>query len=223
MIDALVFSKNRAAQLDLLLRTLERHAGDLYGEISVLWTGTSAEYQRGYGVVFCEHPRARFVYEHSFERQVREWLYDAGDVVSFLVDDDVFYRDAAEPATLPWSFRGGDYDYPFSVDGNVYRRGDLVELLRRLPFRNPTEMEAAGHVNRERLPFSRVTPCRPPCLIGIPANRVSCSSGMPHMSVDPQQLNHWFLRGRRLTFELPEHDGTHANLALTWLQESSVT
>lgn len=219
MIDVLVFSKNRAAQLDLLLRTLERHAGQLYDEITVLWTGSSAEYQRGYGLVFCEHPRVRFTYEHSFELQVREWLAAAGETVSFLVDDDVFYRDATAPASLPWSFRGGDYDYPFSVDGNVYRRRDVIELLRRLHFRDPTELEAIAHVHRERLPFDAVTPCVPPCLIGIPANRVSCSSGMPHMNVDPYTLNHWFLRGLRLTFELPEHDGTHANLNLDWLRE----
>lgn len=208
MIDCLVFSKDRAAQLDLLLRSIQRHAPRLYSSLAVLYTGSSADYLRGYQVCFVEHPEAKFVLEHHFETQVRGWLDIAGPVVSFLVDDDVFYRDAPDlKGNLPAGFvfdgamslRGGDYDYPFSVDGNIYRRKDVNWILKGLRFRNPTELEAHAHNVRHRLPFSNVSLYdHPPCLVGVPANRVSVSSGMPHMGVDPRMLNERYLAGDRL-------------------------
>lgn len=200
--DVLVFSKDRACQLDLLLHTLELHANDFYRTITVLYTGTSRDYHRGYAVCFAEHSEARFELETRFETNVRRWLREAGEHVSFLVDDDVFLRGL--PATLPgppFSLRGGDYDYPFSVDGNVYDRVDVIVLLDGLHFSNPTELEHQGHLNRDRLPFREVHPAEPPCLVGVPANRVSVSSGMPHMGVAPLELNTRYLAGERISLD----------------------
>lgn len=209
MIDALIFSKNRAAQLDLLLRSIRRHAQGLYRSLTVLYTGSSGDYLRGYQQCFAEHVEAKFVLEYDFESQVRFWLSLYGDdvPVSFLVDDDVFYRDAPVLPGLPCSLRGGDYDYPFSVDGNVYRRSQVETLLAGLRFRDPTSLEANAHrVAHERWPwFDRVTPVTPPCLVGVPANRVAVSSGMPHMGVDPRMLNDGYLSGYRLEVDVPAH------------------
>lgn len=216
MIDCLVFSKDRAAQLDLLLRSIQRHAPNLYSSLAVLYTGSSADYLRGYQQCFVEHPEAKFVLEHNFETQVRYWLsVYTYRPISFLVDDDVFYRDVPdgdEQPGPPCSLRGGDYDYPFSVDGNIYEWRHVVDLLRDLRFRDPTELEANAHNVRERLPFDRVAPVLPPCLVGVPANRVSVSSGMPHMGVQTRMLNERYLAGDRLRiegepwFDLPAHE-----------------
>jgi len=141
VIDCLVFSKDRAAQLDLLLRSIRRHAPSLYQSLTVLYTGSSADYLRGYQVCFAEHEEAKFILEHDFEVQTRLWLdFEMIDYVSFLVDDDVFYRDVPDiDFEIPCSLRGGDYDYPFSVDGNIYRRRGVQLLLEGLRFRDPTE------------------------------------------------------------------------------------
>ena len=217
MIDALVFSKDRACQLDLLLRSIDRHAAEMYSSLTVLWRASSREFARGYAIAFSEHAGAKFILETDFEAQVRHWLHLSDEVVSFLVDDDVFYRDALEPKRLPWSFRGGDFDYPFSVDGNTYDRVDVTELLHGLRFRNPTELEALGHEHRDRLPFATVGHSRA-CLIGVPLNRVSESSGMPHMGVHEYDLNERYLAGERL--EIPSIpagvDAAHAALELVF-------
>lgn len=202
-VDCLIFSRDRPAQLDLLLRSIDRHAADVYRSLSVLWTCTSPGFERGYAMLALDYtPRGvRFGRERSFEEDVRDWLRGSGDVVSFLVDDDVFYRDAPAPERLPWSYRGGDYWYPFSLDGNVYERKHVDHLLTGITFRDPTQLEARGHEQHRRLPFAEVYPCTPPCLVGVPANRVSPSSGMPHDDVDPAELNDRFLEGGRL--EIP--------------------
>ncbi len=201
MVDVLVFSKDRAAQLDLLLRSIDRHAPDLYSSITVLFAYSSLDFLDGYAACAKEHVGKRFTYQQVFEQKVREWLATAEDLVSFLVDDDVFYRDLVadvSAASRAISLRGGDYDYPFSVDGNIYLRADVVEHLSRFSFNDPTHLEARAHEQRHLLPFQSVTPVEPPCLVGIPANRVSVSSGMPHMGVSTRNLNDAFLRGERI-------------------------
>lgn len=229
LIDCLIFSKDRPAQLDLLLRSIEKHAPNLYRTLTVLWTTSTQpsaldEYSRGYSACIHEHTSRRTIGfqsergipDFTFEDYVRGWLDNVGEVVSFLVDDDVFYRDAAEPDVLPWSFRGGDYDYPFSLDGNVYAALDIEKLLDGLTFSDPTELEHQGHLHRDRLPFAEVNHGAP-CLVGIPANRVSKSSGMPHMGQHEYDLNEHYLAGERLA--LPDVHGVppaHAEIPLVF-------
>lgn len=214
MIDALVFSKDRPAQLDLLLRSIRKHASAVYDTVVVLWTVSDERYATGYHLLAGEHEETHLLPELDFEHDVRQWLRAAGPVVSFLCDDDVFYRDAPLPAVIPWSYRGGDYDYPFSVDGNVYQRLDVIRLLDGLPFRNPSELEAMAHERRKRLPFDQVEPCLPPCLVGVPMNRVSVSSGMPHSGFDTAELNRRYLAGERLAIPTTTVNlGAHVELA----------
>ena len=219
-VDVLIFSKDRAAQLDLLLSSIERYAPNLYRSLTVLWTVSGADYLRGYHRCRGYHRwnlRLLWWQQGDFHADVHGWLDAAGPLVSFLVDDDVFYRIPPPGVAIydpPLSLRGGDYDYPFSLDGNIYHRGDIARLLKGLRFGDPTELEAWGNSYRERLPFSRVTPFDPPCLVGLPWNRVSASSGMPHEGLHEYDLNERFLAGMRLlTFpSMAENLGAHTTI-----------
>jgi hypothetical protein len=215
--DLLVFSKDRPAQLDLLLRSIREHANRLYASRTVLWRASAPEYEHGYQVCVAENPGWTWWREYAFEQNVRWWLSQTGETCSFLVDDDVFYRDAPAGVDPPCSLRGGDYDYPFSLDGNVYRSADVAALLEGVRFTDPTEMEARGHELRERLPFDHVVPVQPPCLVGVPANRVSTSSRMPHMGVHEYELNERYLAGGRLRpVEAERPLPAHAELGYLW-------
>lgn len=217
--DVLIFSKDRAAQLDLLLSSIDRYAPSFYRSLTVLWTVSGADYLRGYHRCRGLHRRnlrLQWWQQGDFDVDVRSWLDAAGPFVSFLVDDDVFYRAPPHTPAPPYdrsaySLRGGDYDYPFSLDGNVYERADVVRLLRGLRFADPTELEASGHAHRDRLPFTRVLPLVYPCLVGLPWNRVSASSGMPHEGIHEYDLNERFLAGMRLLVPPPmvENLGAH--------------
>jgi hypothetical protein len=213
VIDCLIFSKDRPAQLDLLLRSIDRHAPGLYRSLAVLWQASAGVYADGYAVCEREHP-GEWVHQGIFILDVWAWLEQAGEVVSFLVDDDVFYRDAQAPLELPWSYRGGDYDYPFSLDGNVYAKADVVKLLRGLHFTNPTDLEALAHDWRRRLPFVEVAHGEP-CLVGIPANRVSISSRMPHMGQHEFDLNERYMAGEHL--KIPSLES--GSLPAHWMRE----
>ena len=212
MVDVLVFSKDRAAQLDLLLRSIKRFAPRFYRSVTVLYAYSEPCYREGYERLL--YPMRRnllFVHQRDFEQQVRHWLEHSDGPVSFLCDDDVFYAPAppAEELRLPWSLRGGDYDYPFSLDGNVYRPEWIRRLLARFSFANPTQLEARGHEHRHVLPFDSVSG-GVPCLVGVPLNRVSVDSRMPSFGVHEFDLNEQWLNGEPLELNLPSPPyGTH--------------
>lgn len=228
MVDCLIFTKNRPMQLELLLRSIETF--DTGGMIARPATVLSAlpgdgsfdfdkifPYAEGYRIVGAEHPWIDFCTEKvGFERHVREWLDRHHGPVMFLCDDNVYYRPIVPPeppARLPWSFRGGDYHYPFSVDGCVYEAAAVQRLLEGTWFTNPTGMEAAGHELRYRWTRSerRFTEA-PRCLTNVPMNRVSESSGMPHQAIDPEALNRLFLKGARLEIPPDRDYPPHADI-----------
>jgi hypothetical protein len=121
VVDGLAFSKDRPAQLALLLDSVAAHAPTLYSTLTVLWRGSSPAYDAGYRRVFAEHPSVVAVHEgiaaDTFCGQTLEWFASAGAYVGFLVDDLVFYRDVPTDRLYD-SYRLGSnvtYCYPLDV------------------------------------------------------------------------------------------------------------
>jgi hypothetical protein len=130
---AIIFSKNRAAQLDLLLNSIRRNV-IAFDDISVLWAATDEDYKKGYLECEAEHPKVSFRRQktYEFEKQVHALLRKAGDHVAFLCDDDVFYRPFYEtepgeiltehPDVLCVSYRLGlntTFCYPMNAEQTV--------------------------------------------------------------------------------------------------------
>jgi len=85
----LIFSRNRPAQLDLLLRSIDIHVPA--ARTAVIWTGNS-DYGRGYKTVMAEHPQVTWVHD-PFNDALRGILYGTRDeTVTFFCDDDIVYR-----------------------------------------------------------------------------------------------------------------------------------
>jgi hypothetical protein len=126
MIRTLVFSKDRACQLDLLLTSLRTFVPGLREELSVavLYRASSAEFARGYDRLRTLHPWPEYHEERSFRADVLQLLATPAPHLMFLVDDLVFIRpwDPAsvaildrQPDTLCLSLRlhpGINYSYP---------------------------------------------------------------------------------------------------------------
>lgn len=95
----IIFSRDRAAQLDLLLTSLERNAEP--EPTAIIYRATTAEYSNAYEKVWREHRPYGYVllpeWTGNFERLVRKELDVAGEFTTFLCDDDVLYRDATDP------------------------------------------------------------------------------------------------------------------------------
>lgn len=245
MIDCLIFSKNRACQLDALLRSIEHYAADLYATITVLWTETELQFAQAYCTtrigpadVWDSHYGAAGFYESFWH-----WFNNtAGDRISFLVDDDLFFRPVpknvldythvslrlglnttySQPMGVEqkltfersnplhggngvlytWPGAEGDFGYPLSLDGDIYRRSD-IEPLFNFDFGDPTQLEAglAAQADGFLNPWTWMP--RHSCLVSVPANRVTVSSHNP-CSNDPalsaEALNERFLNGERIDF-----------------------
>lgn len=203
MIDCLIFSKDRAAQLDLLLRSIDRYAPGRFTSVSVLYETSDfrGPFSEGYSSRHSYLPACGGVWirQSDFDEDVRGWLRAAPTgTVCFLVDDDVFYAPAPEPAALPWSFRGGDFFYPFTLDGGVYAKEEILPYLA-FPFANPTQLEAGvhGQLGEDAWTIHHGAGC----LVGIPHNVVSDSSGNACMGGSAAELNERFLAGERISLE----------------------
>lgn len=89
----IVFSKDRAMQLDAFLRSFRAHVSPAGTPVHVLFRGTNARHDAAYVEVFAQH--ADFVTAHrqgaSFKADVLG-LLPAKGIVVFFVDDQVFVR-----------------------------------------------------------------------------------------------------------------------------------
>jgi hypothetical protein len=112
-VAVVIFSKDRAAQLDMLLRSWSAQAAEWSDfAISVLYKSTSPEFTRGYEIVKREYPSVFFQREDDarpFKAQVLELVErEERELFHFLADELVFIR-------------------PYSTDDEPF------QLLRRRP------------------------------------------------------------------------------------------
>jgi len=124
-----IFSKNRAMQLHLCLKSLVINCPDIFGssDVTVLYKADK-EHRRSYKILAEEFPQFRFRQEKDFKKDVLKILQKR-DYVFFIVDDTVFTREFtlsevlssldAFPQTLGFSLRLGrncTYCYPLDAE-----------------------------------------------------------------------------------------------------------
>lgn len=91
-MQTIVFSKNRPAQLDLLLRSIQKRAASLFFNTTVIYKADPA-FQETYETCGKEHAWAHFIAQNDFQEQVFS-LLDHGNeqFTAFLCDDDLIVR-----------------------------------------------------------------------------------------------------------------------------------
>lgn len=98
-INLIIFSKNRAAQLDLLLRSINKNAENLFDNIWVIYT-TTDDYENGYYILSGQHPSVYFLrepygqFKTFFEHQLGK--FDNNDLLCHMTDDCVVYNNINE-------------------------------------------------------------------------------------------------------------------------------
>lgn len=89
----IVFSKDRAAQLDLCLTTFFRYNLNFNGHITVIYTHSDDDFKKGYDILKQDIGNVNFVREHNFKSDLISVVKMYTDKhIMFLVDDDIFLR-----------------------------------------------------------------------------------------------------------------------------------
>ena len=176
-LTTLIFSKNRACQLELLLRSLRFKLK--HNNLRVIYT-YDPEYKIAYDKVMTLHPNVEFILEKDFRRQVIDCITDK--YLLFLTDDEVmidsfdedcpeflkfqanediiclnlrmarnydydFLKDKQVP--IPkfndgmWEWRNyrHDWGYPWSVGSHIFRKKDILPVLKTIEFSGPHMLE----------------------------------------------------------------------------------
>lgn len=108
-----------------------------------------------------------------------------------------------------WRDADGDFGYPLSLNGTVYRSADLLPLLD-FPLQNPTQLEAGLAARAGRFAPEWLAAPAHSCCVSLPHNRVSEDSGCPagaNPDWQPGPLLDAFLDGYRLDLDAMDFTG----------------
>ena len=226
MVDLIIFSKNRAFQLEALLRSLKERC-DMFKRINVIVKWTSDEYRKGYQIVSDIHADINFIPEQDLKYDTIGCMKNK--YTSFMVDDMVCYNDIKKPTSFNgfedsiWCLRLGpetkgftrqqwaweDYqitksyfDYPCSLDGNIFPTEIIEPIIRDINFVNPNKLEVMLWSRRMDLP--KIMNCWGEAkVLSMPLNRVSETATASFGEKWPytqKRLNELFLEGQVMDF-----------------------
>jgi FkbM family methyltransferase len=134
----IVFSKDRAMQLDCTLRSLRSHCKDIDAQsLKVLYTTSTALHENQYHTIQAEYPSVEFIREKDFRSDLIS-LLTSPDYILFLVDDNIFIRDfvldhavnalSNNPGCIGFSLRlGRNTDYCYML-GKPQRMPSFIPL-----------------------------------------------------------------------------------------------
>jgi glycosyltransferase involved in cell wall biosynthesis len=240
-LNTIIFSKDRACQLEALLRSIDLHWKNWKEStnISVVWTYREEKYLEGYKKLIEDYPGINFI--NQKDKDLKPLLIDALDVKSpysmFFVDDMLFINpfslDSPEvldfkknsdilclslrmhpniaycymqnKETPPpeiskgvWKWKGlqGDWGYPASLDGHLFRTDDIIQVIRNGQYSHPNNLEEAliqGIPDKPLMScfgYSKV--------INIPSNSVGSNATNRRGNISEDFLNEKYLRGQRI-------------------------
>jgi hypothetical protein len=92
MINAIIFSKDRASQLNLFLNSVEKNAKNIF-ELRIIYTYSDEIFGKGYDKLIKKYPEAKWFRQSSdFKQDVLTNLETNNNYTTFFTDDDIIYR-----------------------------------------------------------------------------------------------------------------------------------
>lgn len=238
-----IFSKNRAAQLELFIRSFKTYVknSDNY-TLKIIYLYTEPQYEKGYDkLISMNFPNVSYTKEGNFAQNIIDSINISDPHIVFFSDDNIFknhyefYDEQMKifnadkeilcvslrlhprltycypqniPQTPPkfmeyhtfyWPGQSGDYGYPMSVDGHIFRTAELYPILNMRNYANPTNLENFLVMNTIRLP--KMICYDKSIIVNNPCNRASGTAGNIHGSIDLSELNTYFLEGKLITLD----------------------
>lgn len=214
-IAAIIFSKDRAMQLDCLLRSIEKNM-PIFEPKLIVYKATTATSKANYDKIYHDHPDTMFSEDVNFWNVTLLSIAFAEGIrcthVCFFVDDDIIYN-PVNKSTVYEALSDDDIDilsirltdqskakhkrYKGSLDGNIYPIEMLAELQDK-NFENPNKLEIQLCKIAENY---RMAHLKEQKLISIPHNTVSDTSTCSNMGGCTTKLDIMFDNGYRIDFE----------------------
>jgi hypothetical protein len=131
--------------------------------------------------------------------------------LSLRLDPNLTYCYTANlPMTKPKTFKdgmwywkmepAGDFSYPMSVDGHIFRTEEILPLLKSLNYKNPNSLESSLSFNP--LQKAKMICFEESIVVNNPCNKVQTNNPNKHGNITANELNKKFLDGERLDFEI---------------------
>jgi len=115
----------------------------------------------------------------------------------------------------------GDWSYPMSLDGHLFRTKDIYSKLVQIEYSNPNTFE--GNLANSPLPAPYMMCFTESKLLNIPANKVQDVNGNRHGNLTAYDINEQYIYGKRLSFDklLKNKDvinniSCHQDIPLEW-------
>jgi hypothetical protein len=121
-----------------------------------------------------------------------------------------------------WRWRGaqGDFGYPMSLDGHIFRASDILPLIESRNFSTPNSLEEMLMTQARQIGRPLMASYPHSCLVGVPVNRVQSAVPNRNGETHPytvQDLNERYLRGERIdlhALDFSDIRGAHQELPL---------
>jgi hypothetical protein len=117
-----------------------------------------------------------------------------------------------------WRQAQGDWAYPMSLDGHIFRTRDILPLLKELKYDGPNQLEGELTHRPFKGEYMRCYGDSP--IVNIPNNKVQeCVLKARSAGGSAEALNENFLKGKRLKFEQYagiKNKSVHEVLPLEW-------
>lgn len=242
MLNILVFSKDRACQLDLFIRSFKKYFKGCAGDsLSVIYTYSTIEYKEGYELLIERHSGINFIDEkgRSFKTLTEQNIHGKNPYTVFFVDDNIFkgpfsieckemallgsdsdilclslrlYSGIDYCYTIPckspaptlspentWAWRGllGDWGYPMSLDGHIFRTHEILYLMTRTDYKSPNTLE--GALATRPLSKEKMVCLDESVIINNPCNKVQTDNGNHCGTVRADFLNKLYLIKKQIS------------------------
>jgi len=105
---------------------------------------------------------------------------------------------------LTWSWGDGEVDwcYPLSLDGNIFKRSEIVNLIKNVEFRSPNTLESALQIYNQTFRKRKGFCFKNPVLVNNPCNRVQIDYvGNRAGDLNIEDLARVWDSGMRIAFE----------------------
>jgi hypothetical protein len=114
-----------------------------------------------------------------------------------------------------WRGKSGDFGYPMSLDGHIFRTNDIIDLLKILNYNNPNSLEfrlSCNSINKSFMIMYNKSK-----ILNNPVNKVQNFNNNIHGNISAEFINKKYINGEKISlinFTGIENESCHKEINL---------